>query len=367
MGWFGKLVGGGVGALIGGPAGAAIGFGLGSVYDKAVAGSGPGLDEGLLADARTTLLPDELGMQIVVRTATSLPDSSVCTMQFFSESEEPIRPNRHAGDRYTDGQGQLCVDAGVSGNVISTYLPAGAVPRGVTAKVLALVTLGVQKDDGSGVLLGQALFVMNAPEPQRWCQIELIEPLILLGMRVARADGKLLREEIRCIRDYMVQQFDLEPRDQGALRKAMKATKPWLTNHELLEVVHRRLPLVEFEHVLKLLAEVAQCDGVVSRSEVDVIRELALGYYGCSAGDWATVERALGIGVAEQPLQADHWAVLSISPGASRIEIKKAYHAKMLAYHPDKVANLAPEFQELAHRKTIEIRASYEALLRVVG
>ena len=38
----------------------------------------------------------------------------------------------------------------------------------------------------------------------------------------------------------------------------------------------------------------------------------------------------------------------------------------MLAYHPDKVANLAEEFQELAHQKTIEIRASYEALLRVV-
>ena len=44
-----------------------------------------------------------------------------------------------------------------------------------------------------------------------------------------------------------------------------------------------------------------------------------------------------------------------------------ASHAKMLAYHPDRVANLAEEFQELAHQKTIEIRASYEALLRIVG
>ena len=44
-----------------------------------------------------------------------------------------------------------------------------------------------------------------------------------------------------------------------------------------------------------------------------------------------------------------------------------ASHAKMLAYHPDRVANLAEKFQELAHQKTIEIRASYEALLRIVG
>ena len=53
--------------------------------------------------------------------------------------------------------------------------------------------------------------------------------------------------------------------------------------------------------------------------------------------------------------------------GATRIEIKKAYHAKMFAYHPDRVANLAEEFQELAHQKTIEIRTSYEALLLIAG
>jgi DnaJ-domain-containing protein 1 len=39
----------------------------------------------------------------------------------------------------------------------------------------------------------------------------------------------------------------------------------------------------------------------------------------------------------------------------------------MLAYHPDKVANLAPEFQQLAYEKTIEIRAAYDALLRMAG
>ena len=55
-----------------------------------------------------------------------------------------------------------------------------------------------------------------------------------------------------------------------------------------------------------------------------------MGYYGASRAEWASVERALGLGVVQ-------------------------------------VANLAEEFQELAHQKTIEIRASYEALLRIVG
>jgi len=123
-----------------------------------------------------------------------------------------------------------------------------------------------------------------------------------------------------------------------------------------------------------VLVEVARCDGVVSASEVAVIRELVIGYYGASPGEWAAVERELGLGVGagsgfeatKEAVAVDHWAVLSVSRGATRAEIKKAYHAKMRAYHPDKVANLPEEFQELAHQKTIEIRAAYEALLEVV-
>jgi hypothetical protein len=60
----------------------------------------------------------------------------------------------------------------------------------------------------------------------------------------------------------------------------------------------------------------------------------------------------------------DAHAVLGVSPGANRSEIKKAYHAKLQDYHPDKVATLAPEFQELANQKSIELREAYEALVK---
>jgi DnaJ like chaperone protein len=60
----------------------------------------------------------------------------------------------------------------------------------------------------------------------------------------------------------------------------------------------------------------------------------------------------------------DAHAVLGVSPGANRSQIKKAYHAKLQDYHPDKVATLAPEFQELANQKSIELREAYEALVK---
>ncbi len=47
---------------------------------------------------------------------------------------------------------------------------------------------------------------------------------------------------------------------------------------------------------------------------------------------------------------------------ASDTEISAAYHLLARMSHPDKVAGLAPEYQEIADKKTKEINAAYEIL-----
>jgi len=58
----------------------------------------------------------------------------------------------------------------------------------------------------------------------------------------------------------------------------------------------------------------------------------------------------------------DPWAVLGIAPGTSKDEARRAFRALVAQYHPDKVAHLAPEFQELAERKTRELLEAWEQL-----
>jgi uncharacterized membrane protein YkvA (DUF1232 family) len=60
--------------------------------------------------------------------------------------------------------------------------------------------------------------------------------------------------------------------------------------------------------------------------------------------------------------QFDPYEVLSIPPSATREAIRAAYKARMKEYHPDKVAFLGEELQELAHRKSLEIQKAYEQL-----
>jgi uncharacterized membrane protein YkvA (DUF1232 family) len=73
-----------------------------------------------------------------------------------------------------------------------------------------------------------------------------------------------------------------------------------------------------------------------------------------------------GAGAPPEPVpDGDAWdpyAVLGVPRGASADEVTRAYRAQMKLYHPDRVADLGPELQEVAHRKSIEIQRAYAEL-----
>lgn len=58
----------------------------------------------------------------------------------------------------------------------------------------------------------------------------------------------------------------------------------------------------------------------------------------------------------------DPYRVLGVSPGASKDEIKKAYHQALIQYHPDKVEHLGVELKRLAAEKTHSINKAYREL-----
>jgi preprotein translocase subunit Sec63 len=60
----------------------------------------------------------------------------------------------------------------------------------------------------------------------------------------------------------------------------------------------------------------------------------------------------------------DPFSVLGIRRGANQEEVRAAYRQKMSKYHPDKVAHLGSEFQQLAERKAQAINRAYTELLR---
>lgn len=60
----------------------------------------------------------------------------------------------------------------------------------------------------------------------------------------------------------------------------------------------------------------------------------------------------------------DPYEILGVPSSASAEAIQAAYRARMQEYHPDKVAHLGEELQQLAHRKALEIQEAYQRLRR---
>ena len=42
----------------------------------------------------------------------------------------------------------------------------------------------------------------------------------------------------------------------------------------------------------------------------------------------------------------------------------RAYREQLKLYHPDRVADLGPELQQVAHQKTVELQRAYAELTR---
>lgn len=60
----------------------------------------------------------------------------------------------------------------------------------------------------------------------------------------------------------------------------------------------------------------------------------------------------------------DPHAILGVPRGASVDAVTQAYRERMKEYHPDRVAGLGTELQDLAHRKTLDIQRAYTELTR---
>lgn len=61
---------------------------------------------------------------------------------------------------------------------------------------------------------------------------------------------------------------------------------------------------------------------------------------------------------------SDWHLVLDVPQNASLDEVRLAYKRKISMYHPDKVSNMGPEFNEIAQQKTKQINAAYDDAIK---
>lgn len=184
--------------------------------------------------------------------------------------------------------------------------------------------------------------------------------LIALSAAVMRADGKVLKVELDYVKSFFTQQFGPQFSNSH-----LRALKNFLDSDDIpLEQICRDIQMRTKEEVrvqlLHYLFGIAKADGVVSETELMVIRRIAT-LLGISSMDFESVK-----GMFYRSVDSD-FKVLGIEQNATDDEIKKAYRMMAIRYHPDKVAQMGEEYQKGAKEKFQKVQEAYENLKKVRG
>lgn len=353
MSWIGKIVGGAIGGMVGGPVGLAVGASLGHAYD---ASDGTTTLQGGRLGIDGSYEDDGLGHLVLLTFPPSLPAQATVIAILHDAAGGTVR----APAPWADDHGDFALVAEVVGGEALLYVPYAALDYdaagvGVLQVATLLAGAGGGGTSEAGVI---GMDMLDLPLPAArpaGGRMAVLQPLIDLGMAVARADGTVDRQEIRLLKEFFRGSFNMQGPELNQLRDAIKAADT-TDIPGTVQAVFRRLPSLTPSDLLAFLAAVARSDDHVDASEVAVIREVAQAL-GATAKETDAALAELDLTAQDAP-----HTVLGVDRGASAPQIKAAYRELMKAYHPDRVATLPAEFQELAHKKSQEITAAYKAL-----
>ena len=203
-----------------------------------------------------------------------------------------------------------------------------------------------------------------AVDPVSQAQVNFLTCLIGLSISVADVDGRVKMSHVDAMRAFFRQNFTFPSVDQDLIQRLIDEM---YRNRERIDVqglCAYYAAVSTFEGrvlLLRLLFQIARADTRgISGAEQDLILRITL-----MLGLGEQVFRQVRAEYVREPGMA--WRVLGLSPDAEVEQIKVAYRQLTLQNHPDKVANLGPEFVRIAEEKFKKIQEAYEQIRREKG
>jgi DnaJ like chaperone protein len=197
--------------------------------------------------------------------------------------------------------------------------------------------------------------------------------VIVLGAKMAKADGRVTREEIDTFKRVFGVPPSQEERIGRLFDRARKSTEGFEPYAFQLAATFRQHPEV-LEEVLGGLFMIAAADSKgLSAAERRFLERVGV-IFGFSAADFFRIAARSGVHLPGSEKQPDtprdeSYAILGLNEHATVEEIKVAYRALILKHHPDKLVaqGMAPEFVASATEKMKRINAAYDTICKKRG
>jgi len=203
-------------------------------------------------------------------------------------------------------------------------------------------------------------------------QVTFTVGVIVLGAKMAKADGRVTRAEIDAFKRVFKTgptQAKLVGRIFDQARKSVDGFEPYALQ---LSQTFRYNSTV-LEEVLGGLFMIAAADSAGLRpAELQFLRRVA-DIFGFSKDDFYRIAARAGVSTpSHHPVSSENnesYAILGIKEGATADDIKAAYRDLIRKHHPDKLVaqGLPAEFIAIANEKMKRINVAYDTLCRAKG
>ena len=182
--------------------------------------------------------------------------------------------------------------------------------------------------------------------------------VIVLGAKMAKADGQVTQDEIRAFKEV----FRVPPDEMDNVAKVFNQARRDSAGFELyarqVASMFRESPAV-LEELLWCLTHIARADGVIHPSELAFLRKVAE-IFGL---DEAAFERITAL--RQGPgAEADPYKVLGVTRAMDTDAIKAAHRALVRENHPDRLIaqGMPEEFVATANQKLAAINAAWDRI-----
>ncbi len=183
--------------------------------------------------------------------------------------------------------------------------------------------------------------------------------MLSLFAYVSKADKQVKSSEVQYVKKFLVDKFG-----KSNAQDLMYLYKEILNkDYNIIDISHQIRSHMDYYsrlELLHILFGIAKADGTIHPLEISAISEIGKGL-GISANDYNSI-KSIFIGDANQA-----YSILNVNPNDGSDTIKKAYRELATKYHPDKVANLGPEIQQLAEEKFKSINNAYQTIRKERG
>lgn len=191
-------------------------------------------------------------------------------------------------------------------------------------------------------------------------QGDFIVSLLVLTAAMMKADGTVRRVELDYVKEFFVKSFG-EESARNAILMLRDILKQNIPVDEVCAQLRANMDKASRLHLYNFLYGIAGSDGQIPPREQDMLDRIGT---------------RLGLSSAEQGSASSQgsehdtaWAykTLEVSPSATDEEVRRAYRAQAMKYHPDKVEHLGEELKKAANEKFKQINSAYDRVKRERG